>query len=87
MSQGRQTTPDGPVVWVKEKYTSPKQNGRYKGGTNAAAKKSDRKRKKVGGGPGPIEHVLVLGSRATNESGQPLSLNGRRWETRPRTKR
>lgn len=63
----------GPITWVKAKYTRPKDKGRYKGGTNAPAKKSDRKRKKVGGGPGPVEHVMVIGT------------NGKvHWETRPR---
>jgi hypothetical protein len=60
-----------PVTWLKQKYSCYKQKGRYKGGTNAA--KSVRKRKKVGGGPSPIEHVLVL-----TASGH------KRWDTRPR---
>lgn len=49
-----------PVTWMKLKYACPKDKGRYKGGTNALSKKSDRKRKKTGGGPHPIEHVMVL---------------------------
>lgn len=47
----------GPVVWVKMKYLEPKTRGRYKGGANSAPV---RKRKKVGGGPSPIERVKVI---------------------------
>ncbi len=73
MSKGRALVEGGPVVWLKEKHSCPKQNGRYKGGSNTAAKKTDRKRKKVGGGPSPIEHVMVI------------TVEGRTtWQTRPR---
>jgi hypothetical protein len=66
-----ETTELSPVTWLKQKYSCYKQKGRYKGGTNAA--KSVRKRRKVGGGPSPVEHVKVL-----TASGHV------RWETRPR---
>lgn len=62
----------GPVTWIKHKYAAPKDKGRYKGGTSASAK-ATRKRKKVGGGPSPVEHVLVL-----------CRDGGTRWATRPR---
>lgn len=67
-------TRDGTVTWLKEKYSCYKQKGRYKGGTNAA--KQLRKRRKVGGGPNPTEHVKVI--TATGHV---------RWETRPRATR
>lgn len=67
-------TKDGSVTWLKLKYSCHKDKGRYKGGTNAA--KNVRKRKKVGGGPSPIEHVKVI--TATGHT---------RWETRPRATR
>lgn len=47
----------GPVVWVKQKYLDPKTRGRYKGGANSAPV---RKRRKIGGGPSPIERVMVI---------------------------
>ena len=61
-----------PVVWVKHKYVTPKDKGRYKGGTSASVK-AVRKRKKVGGGPGPFEYVMVISSE-----GSP------KWISRPR---
>lgn len=64
-----------PVTWCKAKYTRPKDKGRYKGGTSVGGTKS-RRRKKVGGGPGPIEHVKVI-----TETGCV------RWETRSREKK
>lgn len=75
------TTPTtGPVTWVKHKYTAPKDKGRYKGGANASAKGA-RKRKKVGGGPSPIEHVRVL--RFTGFT-YPEGSTTAKWITRPR---
>lgn len=69
------TTKDGPVTWIKEKYSCRKEKSSYKGGSSSGSKKVT-KRKKVGGGPSPIEHVKVIGA------------DGRiRWETRPREKR
>jgi hypothetical protein len=65
-------TPEGPVTWIKEKYSCHKDKGRYKGGTSAGGK-AVRKRKKVGGGPSPLEHVKVI-----------CATGGVRWETRPR---
>jgi hypothetical protein len=65
-------TKDGQVTWIKEKYSRHKDKGRYKGGTSTGGKPV-RKRKKVGGGPSPIEHLKVIGP------------DGRvRWETRAR---
>lgn len=61
----------GPVTWLKAKYSRPKDKGRYKGGTSGA--KAVKKRRKVGGGPNPIEHVKVIGAGGHV-----------RWETRPR---
>ncbi len=65
-------TKDGRVTWLKWKYAMPKTRGSYKGGTSATGKPV-RKRKKVGGGPSPIEHVKVI-----------CADGGVRWETRPR---
>lgn len=69
------TSETGPVTWLKAKYSRPKDKGRYKGGTSGA--KAAKKRKKVGGGPSPIENVKIIGAGGHV-----------RWETRPRdTKR
>jgi hypothetical protein len=65
-------TKDGQVTWIKEKYSCHKDKGRYKGGTSTGGK-PQHKRKKVGGGPSPIEHVKVI-----------CADGGVRWETRPR---
>lgn len=67
-------TGSGRVTWLKEKYSCYKQKGRYKGGTNAA--KNVRKRRKIGGGPNPVEHVKVL-----------TSTGHVRWETRERARK
>lgn len=68
-------TKDGQVTWLKWKYAMPKDKGRYKGGTSPGGKPAV-KRKKVGGGPSPIERVKVI-----------TADGGVRWETRPREKR
>lgn len=68
-------TKDGMVTWIKEKYSCHKDKGRYKGGTSTGGKPAV-KRKKVGGGPSPIERVKVIGADGHV-----------RWETRPRAKR
>jgi hypothetical protein len=69
-----------PVTWIKNKYSCPKDKGRYKGGTNATSK-SGRKRKKVGGGPGPIEHVKVIKIGGLT---YPETASNTKWITRPR---
>ena len=71
----RETKPGGPVAWLKAKYERPKDKGRYKGGTSAGGK-SKTKRRKIGGGPSPVEHVKVI-----------TTTGHVRWETRPREKR
>lgn len=68
-------TKDGQVTWLKWKYAMPKTRGSYKGGSSTSGKHAI-KRKKVGGGPSPIEHVKVI-----------TADGGVRWETRPREKR
>lgn len=68
-------TKDGRITWLKEKYAVLKDKGRYKGGTSGGGSKT-RKRRKIGGGPSPIEYVKVI----TGE--------GRvTWLTRPRETR
>lgn len=68
-------TKDGQVTWLKWKYAMPKDKGRYKGGASMGGKPTV-KRKKVGGGPSPVERVKVIGTDGHV-----------RWETRPRVKR
>lgn len=47
-----------PVVWVKAKYTSPKQRGRYAGSANYAPPKKHRKNAKA---PKPtFKTIMVL---------------------------
>ena len=63
-----------PVTWCKKKYTEPKRTMRYKStGGNTGTK--SHKRRKVGGGPGDIEHVKVI-----TASGKV------RWDARSRQK-
>ncbi|MGH3628451.1 MAG: hypothetical protein ACRDRL_13575 [Sciscionella sp.] len=68
-------TKDGSVTWLKWKHAMPKDKGRYKGGTSTGGKPAV-KREKVGGGPGPVEHLKVIGADGHV-----------RWEIRPRVKR
>lgn len=67
-------TSTGQVTDIKFKYTCPKSRGTYKGGGGQNAPRA--KRKKTGGGPGPVEWVKVLTAEGRT-----------RWETRPRKER
>lgn len=66
-----QKMPDGRVMDIKSKYTCSKSRGAYKGGGGQNTPRA--KRKKTGGGPSPVEQVMVL------------TADGRiRWTRRPR---
>lgn len=68
------TLPNGMVTDIKFKYTCSKSRGTYKGGGGQNSQRA--KRKKIGGGPHPVEWVKVL------------TAGGRvRWDQRVREKR
>ena len=67
-------TSTGQVMDIKFKYTCPKSRGTYKGGGGQNAPRA--KRKKVGGGPAPIEWVKVITKEGRT-----------RWDQRPAQKR
>lgn len=50
-------TEEGPVTWIKNKYSCPKQRGRYSGGTHNGPPK---KRKKVGSKIKPTQQRVMI---------------------------